>query len=155
MSISNTHEFSITIPIAFKKRCHHKTVLFHANNEMLTYSDQPNTTTALKAQAHTPSPSIDQTLLQALVKADLWQRQLKKGQYKSLRELAREQHMSHACVLSIFQLNFLTPQLKTAIINGTQPRHLKLADLVKKTIPLLWGEQEAVLCESGESEKKS
>lgn len=144
-------EFSITIPIAFKKRRSHKTVLSYIDNETLTYSDQPNQTTALKTPRSPSNPAIDKTLLQALVKADLWQRQLKKRQYKSLRELAREQQMSHACVLSIFQLNFLAPRFKTAILKGTQPRHLKLADL-KKGVPLLWAEQEALFFAGGDNE---
>jgi site-specific DNA recombinase len=41
----------------------------------------------------------------------------------------------------ILLLNFLAPKLKEAIINSTQLRHLKLADLMNN-VPLLWNEQE-------------
>ncbi len=39
----------------------------------------------------------------------------------------------------ILRLNYLAPKIKEDIVNGRQPRSLRLADL--KEIPMLWSEQ--------------
>lgn len=135
--ISNRGDFSIAIPIAFKKGRRHKTILVNPDENPLA-----NPTTR-----PTPPNSVDRILLQALVKADRWQRQLAARQYSSLRELVREQNLNYNHTCDLFQLNFLAPKLKEAILNGTQPRHLKLIDLMKG-VPLLWEEQEAVFWDS-------
>lgn len=84
---------------------------------------------------------VDMTLLKALVKAHLWQRQLKSGKYSGMKELCERESITAKYAQLILRLNFLAPKLKEAIINGTQPRHLKLADLMNN-VPLLWNEQE-------------
>ena len=84
---------------------------------------------------------VDMTLLKALVKAHLWQRQLKSGKYSGMKELCEREYITAKYAQLILRLNFLAPKLKEAIINGTQPRHLKLADLMNN-VPLLWNEQE-------------
>jgi hypothetical protein len=84
---------------------------------------------------------VDMTLLQALVKAHLWQRQLKSGKYRGMKELCERESITAKYAQLILRLNFLALKLQEAIINGTQPRHLKLADLMNN-VPLLWNEQE-------------
>ncbi|MCB0744842.1 MAG: hypothetical protein KDC67_13120, partial [Ignavibacteriae bacterium] len=84
---------------------------------------------------------VDMTLLKALVKAHLWQRQLKSGKYSGMKELCERESITAKYAQLILRLNFLAPKLKEAIIDGTQPRHLKLADLMNN-VPLLWNEQE-------------
>ncbi|MFP3033250.1 MAG: recombinase, partial [Wolbachia sp.] len=39
----------------------------------------------------------------------------------------------------ILRLNYLAPKIKEDIVNGRQPRDLKLVDL--REIPMLWSEQ--------------
>ncbi|APR97876.1 hypothetical protein [Wolbachia endosymbiont of Folsomia candida] len=79
----------------------------------------------------------DNTLLKALVRAHLWQRQIKEGKYATTRELCTEINVRH--IQRILRLNYLAPRIKENILNGTQPRNLKLADL--KKIPHSWNEQ--------------
>ncbi len=87
------------------------------------------------------TPNIDQTLLKALVKAHLWKRQLKSGRYPNMKALCDRYNITVRYAQIILRLNFLAPKFKEAIINGTQPRNLKLADLIHN-VPLLWVEQQ-------------
>jgi hypothetical protein len=84
--------------------------------------------------------TIDQPLLKALVRAYLWQRQLKKGKYPTIQDLCEAHKVTHKYVSLILRLNYLAPKLKQAILQGHQPRSLKLADLIQG-FPLLWDEQ--------------
>lgn len=79
----------------------------------------------------------DSTLLKGLVRAYMWQRQIKEGKYATTRELCTEINVRH--IQRILRLNYLAPRIKEDILNGNQPKYLKLADL--KKIPLLWSEQ--------------
>jgi hypothetical protein len=45
----------------------------------------------------------------------------------------------------ILRLAFLAPDLQRAILDGRQPRHLTLARLIDRDIPLLWSEQRRLL----------
>lgn len=42
----------------------------------------------------------------------------------------------------VFNLNLISSKIVETIINGKQPRTLKLQDLLYGDIPLLWQEQE-------------
>jgi len=49
-------------------------------------------------------------------------------------------------VSQIIRLVNLAPDIQEAIVNGTHPRDLTLADLIKvKVLPRLWREQKALL----------
>ncbi len=60
----------------------------------------------------------------------------------SLAEIARIEKLSPSYVRKIFNLNFLSPKIIESILTGTQPRSLKLQDIVTNEIPDLWQEQE-------------
>jgi hypothetical protein len=45
-------------------------------------------------------------------------------------------------VLKVLRLNTLSPSIKSAIMNGTQPKTLVLKDLLQKPFPLVWNEME-------------
>lgn len=83
----------------------------------------------------------DNTLLKALVRAHLWQRQLDEEKYANIKELSVANNMAPKSMYPrvVFRMNFLAPKIKEDILNGTQPRHLKWTDL--KKMPLLWSEQ--------------
>jgi len=119
-------EMSVFMPLKLKKRGGRKMVLAPEG-----------------VQPPTDDSGVDMTLLKALVKAHLWQRQLKSGKYSGMKELCERESITAKYAQLILRLNFLAPKLKEAIINGTQPRHLKLADLMNN-VPLLWNEQEEV-----------
>lgn len=83
----------------------------------------------------------DNTLLKALVRAHLWQRQLNEDKYANIKELSIANNMAPRSMYPrvVFRMNFLAPKIKEDILNGRQPRHLKWTDL--KKMPLLWSEQ--------------
>lgn len=88
-----------------------------------------------------PYTKTDNTLLKALVNAHLWQRQLDRGEYANIKELC-EENKKTKYPHRILKLNLLAPKIKEDILNGRQPRHLKLIDFRKKGgIPYLWSEQ--------------
>lgn len=85
----------------------------------------------------------DSVLLRILVKAHLWQRQLNEGKYANIKELSIANNMAPKSMYlrTVLWFNFLAPEIKRDIINGTQPSHLKWTDIKKKGVPLLWSEQ--------------
>jgi site-specific DNA recombinase len=82
---------------------------------------------------------IDKSLVKALAWARDLRRRLEHG--KSLNELAREDRCSRPYVSSLIRLAYLAPDITRAIVNGTQPAQLTLADLMSRDIPLDWAEQ--------------
>jgi phosphohistidine phosphatase SixA len=124
-------ELSVFMPMRLKKRGGRKMVLVPEG----------------KAQLAAQNSSIDTTLVKALVRAHLWQRQLKSGKYQTMQDLCDANKVTAKYVQLILRLNFLAPKLKEAILLGHQPRHRKLADLMQN-IPSLWHEQGELLgCE--------
>ncbi len=74
-----------------------------------------------------------------MVRAHLWKRQLEEGKYASLKELSVKINIGTRRIQQILRLNYLAPKIKEDIVNGRQPRSLKLADL--REMPVLWSEQ--------------
>jgi hypothetical protein len=83
---------------------------------------------------------MDDVLVQALGRAKLWENELTAGTV-DLEEFCRKKHLTMKYVLKVLRLNTLSPNIKSAIMNGTQPKTLVLKDLLKKPFPLLWEEQ--------------
>lgn len=80
----------------------------------------------------------------SLVKAIAWARNLRERverDGKSLDELAREDGCSRPYVSSMIRLAYLSPGITQAILDGTQPGQLTLADLMQRDIPAGWAEQ--------------
>jgi hypothetical protein len=119
-------EVSIFMPLKLKKRGGRKMILAPQG-----------------VQPASEDSSVDLTLLKALVKAHLWQRQLKSGKCSGMKELCERYDVTAKYVQLILRLNFLAPKLKEAILFGEQPRHLKLSDLMNN-VPVLWSEQQEV-----------
>lgn len=83
---------------------------------------------------------IDRSLVKAIVWArDLRQRLEREG--ASLDELARQEGCSRPYVSSMIKLAYLAPSITQAILDGTQPAYLTLADLMKRDIPVGWTDQ--------------
>ncbi len=95
---------------------------------------------------------FDNKLIKSIARAYKWKIMLdgtlpdKKASSKinpsSLAEIARIEKLSPAYVSKIFDLNFLSPKIIEMILIGTQPRSLKLQDIITNEIPDLWHEQE-------------
>ncbi|CAN2104295.1 recombinase family protein [Wolbachia pipientis] len=86
-----------------------------------------------------PEGKTNNALLKAVVRAHSWKRQLEEGKYRSVKELSEKINVGTRRIQQILRLNYLAPKIKEDIVNGRQPRGLKLVDL--KEIPMLWSEQ--------------
>ena len=81
-------------------------------------------------------------MIQALGKAYKWKKQMHKNSW-NISQLADKENISDRYVSRILRLNFLAPDIVVSILEGKQPRDLKLQDLTRKIIPELWEEQKA------------
>ncbi len=86
-----------------------------------------------------PEGKTNNALLKAVVRAHLWKRQLEEEKYESVKELSAKINIGTRRIQQILRLNYLAPKIKEDIVNGRQPRSLRLCDL--REIPMLWGEQ--------------
>jgi len=83
----------------------------------------------------------DPALIKALVRAHRWRKTLDESGGKDLKAIAAEEKMVDRYVEKIYRLNYLSPRIKEAIIDGIQPRTLTLSRLMSD-IPLVWDAQE-------------
>ncbi len=56
-----------------------------------------------------------------------------------MKELSAKINIGTRRIHQILRLNYLAPKIKEDIVNGRQPRDLKLVDL--REIPMLWSKQ--------------
>jgi hypothetical protein len=84
---------------------------------------------------------VDNTIFKALVKAHLWRRELERGKYSSIRDLATKKKLDGSYASRIVQLNYISPRIQELILDGKQPKYIQLQDLIRG-IPMLWSEQE-------------
>jgi hypothetical protein len=75
-------------------------------------------------------PKHDDTLLKALTRAHRWERWIETGRVKNTEALAEDQKINSSYVSRILRLNLLAPDIKTMILDGTQPRTIKLSELM-------------------------
>jgi len=115
---------SIKVPINLKRPLGRKTLILPNGSHTSSFSH------------HTP----DEAMLKALAKAYHWQQQIHKGVYGSIEELSKRKKINSSYVSRILRLNYLCPQIKQAIMEGTQPRTLMLQDMLTP-FPDLWAEQ--------------
>jgi hypothetical protein len=87
-------------------------------------------------------PSRDETLVKALVRAHRWRRRIESGQTKSITDLAEQEGVTDAYVCRLLPLTCLAPDIVEAILDGRQPRELKLAAILGNG-PMVWEEQRA------------
>lgn len=81
-------------------------------------------------------------LSKLLAKAYIMDKRLKQNPELSFREFCRLNNITPRYLSSILQLNNLSPELKRMIMEGYQPKHLSLHDIISGNIPVLWKEQE-------------
>jgi len=89
---------------------------------------------------HESAPRFDEVLINALVRAHRWRRQIDSGQFRSASELAAHEKITDSYVARMLTLTLLAPDITQAILEGRQPKGLKLATLLRGT-PLAWDEQ--------------
>jgi hypothetical protein len=87
-----------------------------------------------------PKPSRDETLVKALVRAHRWRRRIESGQAKSMTDLAEQEGVTDAYVRRLIPLTCLAPDIVEAILDGRQPKGLRLAEILGNG-SLVWKEQ--------------
>ncbi len=89
-------------------------------------------------------PEQNQHLIHVLLRAHKWQKLIATGKFKTAEELSAQLAVSHTYVCRVLRLNLLAPDIKEAILDGRQPKGLRVFDILKP-LPLLWSEQRAWL----------
>jgi hypothetical protein len=88
-------------------------------------------------------PRRDETLVKAVARAPRWRRQIERGQAMSITDLAEQEGVTDAYVCRLLPLTCLAPNIVEAILDGRQPRELKLAAILGNGPPA-WEEQRSV-----------
>jgi hypothetical protein len=91
----------------------------------------------------TPKPRRDETLIKALVRAPRWRRRIESGRAKSITDLAEQEGVTDAYVCRLLPLTCLAPDIVEALLDGRQPKGLRLAEMLGKGA-LGWEEQRGV-----------
>jgi len=86
------------------------------------------------------SKAADTTLTKALARAWRWQMLLDEGVYGTIAEMADKERINRSFLSRTIRLSLLAPDIVEAILNGTQPSTLRLADL-ESPFPIEWDEQ--------------
>jgi hypothetical protein len=89
-------------------------------------------------------PYYDQVLIKAFAKAYKWQQILSKDPNMSYGKLAAKEKVTTGYISRILRLNQVTPYIVKAIVEGRQPKELKIQDFMNKMIPDLWQDQQKV-----------
>jgi hypothetical protein len=85
-------------------------------------------------------PSRDETLVKALVRAHRWRRRIESGRAKSMTDLAEQEGVAVAYVCRLLPLTCLAPDIVESILDGRQPKGLRLAEMMGNG-PLAWNAQ--------------
>jgi hypothetical protein len=91
----------------------------------------------------TPKPRPDETLITALIRAHRWRRRIENGQARSITDLAEQEGVTDAYVCRLLPLTCMAPDVVEAILDGRQPKGLRLADVLGNG-PLSWEEQQRI-----------
>lgn len=79
----------------------------------------------------------DETLIHGVAKARRWQVMYEQGKFASLEAFAEKFHLNKSYAARVMRLNLLAPDIREAILDGRQPRGLKLAEMMKP-FPAEW-----------------
>jgi hypothetical protein len=97
------------------------------------------------AAAPARKPSRDETLIRALVRAYRWRRRIENGQARSVTDLAEQEGVTDAFVCRLLPLTCLAPDILEAILDGRQPKGLRLAEMLGSGA-MAWEEQSVRWC---------
>lgn len=80
-------------------------------------------------------PELHDPLIRALGKAFEWKEKLDRGEATSISEIARRENVSLSYAARVLRMTFLAPDIVLAILNGTQPKYLRLMDFLNPFPP--------------------
>ncbi len=117
--------FTIQVPVCFKKQGVRKLVFAPpgAQDQDLSMARQ-----------------ADPNMILALIKAWRWQKMIDAGRCRNVAELAEKEKITTSYASRILRLNSLAPDIKQAILDGRQPKSLRVIDLMP-VFSEVWDEQ--------------
>ena len=74
------------------------------------------------------------------MRAHRWRRRIESGRAKSITDLAENEGVTDAYVCRLLPLTCLAPDIVEAILDGRQPKELRLAEMLGNG-PLIWTAQ--------------
>ena len=86
------------------------------------------------------SRRTDNTLVKALARAFRWKRMLESGEFATIAELAEREGIAFTYMARLMRLSLLAPEIVDAIMEGSQPESVTLANMMDP-FPLDWKEQ--------------
>jgi hypothetical protein len=95
--------------------------------------------TAIVQGNSVPDCVRNESLIQSIVRAHAWVRNLHDGKHESIEALAEANHLHPKVVRQAFRLAFLSPDVTSAILEGRQPSGFSLTQ-IPKPLPLQWTE---------------
>jgi hypothetical protein len=84
----------------------------------------------------------DNALVKALARAFRWKRMLESGDFATIAELAEREGIAPSYMTRVLRLTLLAPDIVEAILDGRQPKGLRLAEILGNG-PLDWNDQRA------------
>ena len=89
---------------------------------------------------NSPQGKPDEIMVKALARAWMWQKALDSGKHNSIEEMAVKNDINPSYISRMLRLNLLAPDIKQAILDGTQPRTFNLQGMMTP-FPESWEEQ--------------
>ena len=86
-------------------------------------------------------PEPDDTIIKALLRAHRWNRMLETSKVSSIAALSQQENINPSYLARVVRLTLLAPDIQRAILEGRQPKSLRLIDMLKP-FPMLWDEQQ-------------
>ena len=85
---------------------------------------------------------VNQALILALARAEIWMRDLRAGKYADTVEIARQFKFGDEHVRRVLRIGYLAPDIIEAIVEGRQPRSMTVKRLLQR-VPCDWADQRA------------
>jgi hypothetical protein len=85
---------------------------------------------------------VDTTMVKIIARGHRWHRLLSNGAYNTIEDMAAAEKISASYVSRVTRLAFLSPGITEAILEGKQPVHLTMKDLLEP-FPADWSAQDA------------
>lgn len=92
--------------------------------------------------AHSENYYVVTPLSKLLAKAYSMDKRLKQNPELAFREFCKLNNITPRYLSGILQLNNLSPKLKRMIMDGYQPKHISIQDIIAGNVPVLWKDQE-------------
>jgi hypothetical protein len=100
--------------------------------------------TAIVQGNSVPDGVRNESLIQSIIRAHAWIRNLHDGKHESIEALAEANHLHPKVVRQALRLAFLSPEVTSAILEGRQSSGLSLTQ-IPKLLPLQWTEHRHLL----------